>query len=448
MKVRQITTCFGGETITEQSYETSLIPDEKRQEMNVINLYPEKEYQEIEGFGGALTESAGYALAGMSAQKQKEIVNLYYGPQGIGYTIGRVHMDSCDFSVDNYCAVEKPDDPSFADFSLERDAKYVQPLLKLAAEAQGKPVSLLLSPWSPPAFMKDTGVRNGGGHLKKDQYRLYAKYISRYIREYRERGFAITRMTIQNEPLAVQTWDSCEYTPEEEKEFLRDFLYPTLQAEGLGDVGIYIWDHNKERAYERTRDIVDEETAPMIEGCAFHWYTGDHFETLQMLTEDYPDLKLIHSEGCVELVRPGVSYGNEMEQALRYAHDMIGDLNHGMNAWYDWNIVLDEKGGPNHVGNFCAAPVHCDAKADTYRLSPSFHAIAHLSKYIKPGARRIGKSSYDKDIELTAAKNPDGSIAAVIMNTSAQAKHINLRMDKKTARLTLPARSIQTVLID
>ena len=445
--VIQHITRFGGAEIEQERYETALIPDEKRQEMSVINLYPEKEYQEIEGFGGALTESSGYALAQMSEEKRKKIVGLYYGPDGIGYTIGRVHMDSCDFSVGNYCAVEKPDDPSFPDFSLERDAKYVQPLLRMAAEAAGKPVPLLLSPWSPPAFMKDTGVRNGGGHLKKDQYALYAKYIAKYITEYRKLGFDIACMTIQNEPLAVQTWDSCEFSPEEEKELLCDYLCPALQEAGLGDVGIYIWDHNKERVYERTRDIVDDKTAHMVEGCAFHWYTGDHFDTLQMVKEDYPDLKLIHSEGCVELLRKDVNYGNEREQALRYAHDMIGDLNAGMNRWYDWNIVLDEKGGPNHVGNFCAAPVHCNGADDSFTLSPTFFAIEHFTRYIKPGAKRIAKSSFSQEIEVTAAKNPDGSVAAVNMNTSENAEQVNLRMCGKTARISLPAKSIQTVVI-
>ena len=290
-KVTLHATIFGEDGIKTRDYETALIPDAKNQEMQVINLYPDKTYQKIEGFGAALTESAGYALSRMSKENQKKVVDAYYGKDGIGYTIGRVHMDSCDFSVGNYCAVENPDDPEFKDFNLERDAKYVQPLVKAVSKTLGKPVSLLLSPWSPPAFMKETGVRNG--HLKKECYQDYANYIAKYITEYEKLGMPISWMTVQNEPLAVQTWDSCEYTAAEEKEFLRDYLYPTLKEKGLEHVKLYIWDHNKERTYERTRDIVDETTKDMIAGVAYHWYSGDHFDTLSMVKEDYPDHKVI-----------------------------------------------------------------------------------------------------------------------------------------------------------
>ena len=448
--MKQITmesTILKGIEVTGKHYETGLIPDVKNFEMEVVNLYPQKTYQTIEGFGAALTESAGHALSRMSPENFDRVMQACYGPDGLGYTLGRVHMDSCDFSLGNYCAVSRPDDPDFGDFSLERDARYVQPLVKKAFAAAGKPVSLLLSPWSPPAFMKETGVRNGGGHLKPECYAAYASYIVRYLKEYEKAGIPIRFMTVQNEPLAVQTWDSCEYSSEEEKSFLRDHLYPALQANGLGHVGIYIWDHNKERVYERVRAIVDGTTESMIEGAAYHWYTGDHFETLSMVREDYPGLKLMHSEGCVELARFGENAGGDMLHAKKYAHDIIGDLNHGMNSWIDWNLVLDEQGGPNHVENYCGAPVICHTDTDTVEYKPMFHAIGHFSRFIRPGAVRIGCSSYSAEIEATAACNPDGSLALVMLHTGKERKPVQLRVEGKTARLMLPAESISTAVI-
>ena len=447
-KATMYTTRLGSEGITQEIYETSLIPDSKEQELNVVNLYPGKKYQTIQGFGAALTESAGYTLARMSSGKQKEVVEAYYGKKGIGYTLGRVHMDSCDFSVGNYCAVENPEDPAFGDFTLERDAKYVQPLVKMAADALGRPVNMLLSPWSPPAFMKETGVRNGGGHLRKECYQAYADYIVKYITEYQKIGIPISCMTVQNEPLAVQTWDSCEYTAEEEKEFLRDYLYPALQKNGLGHVALYIWDHNKERVYERTCDIVDETTKDMVAGVAFHWYSGDHFETLKMVHEDFPELKLMHSEGCVELARNEEHGRDELRHARMYAHDIIGDLNHGMNSWIDWNLVLDEQGGPNHVGNFCNAPVICDTTTDTVAYKPTFYAVSHFSKYMKPGAVRIGCSSFSPEFEVTAAQNPDGTNVLVILHTGSDRKGIFLRTEGKVTRLLVPGDSISTVVLE
>lgn len=225
-------------------------------------------------------------------------------------------------------------------------------------------------------------MRNGGGHLRKDCYQAYAAYIVKYITEYQKGGIPISCMTVQNEPLAVQTWDSCEYTAEEEKEFLRDYLYPALQQNGLGNIELYIWDHNKERVYERTCDIVDESTKGMVAGVAFHWYSGDHFETLQMVHEDFPELKLMHSEGCVELVHDREYGRDDVRHARMYAHDIIGNLNHGMNSWIDWNIILDEQGGPNHVGNFCNAPVICDTATDTVEIMFQCFMLLHISANI------------------------------------------------------------------
>ncbi len=442
-KATMYTTILGSDGVRQETYETSLVPDSKAQEMDVVNVYPRKRYQVIQGFGAALTESAGYTLARMSREKQKEIVESCYGRDGLGYTLGRIHMDSC-----NYCAVEDPGDAAFGDFTLERDAKYVQPLIKMAEEALGQPVSLLLSPWSPPAFMKETGVRNGGGHLRRECYQAYADYVVKYITAYQKQGIQISCMTVQNEPLAVQTWDSCEYTAEEEKEFLRDYLYPALKENGLAHVKLYIWDHNKERVYERACEIVDETTRDMVAGVAYHWYSGDHFATLQMVREDFPELLLMRSEGCVEYARGAEHVPDDMRHARLYAHDLIGDLNHGMNSWLDWNLVLDEQGGPNHVGNFCNAPVMCDTTTDTVEVKPMFHAIGQFSKYIRPGAVRIGCSSFSPEVEVTAAQNPDGSVAVVILYTGRGRRMIHLRTEGMITRVVVPENSISTVVLE
>ena len=426
-------------------YTSALIPDTKDAELAVVNLYPRKRCQTIEGFGAALTEAAGYVLARMSAEKRQEVLDACYGPKGLGYTLGRVSIDSCDFSLGHYCAAGA-DDTAFADLSLARDAKYVQPLIRAAEQAAGQAVPLLLSPWSPPAAYKDTGARNGGGHLRPEAYARYAGYLAAYLAAYRAAGFTVRALTVQNEPLAVQTWDSCQYTAAQEKAFLRDALWPALQAKGLGDVEIYIWDHNKERVYERACEIVDDTTAKMVAGVAFHWYSGDHFDALRLTREDFPALKLMHSEGCVELTRWGAGAGSELEQAWQYAHDMAGDFAAGMNSWIDWNLVLDPQGGPNHVGNFCGAPVHCDPAAGTVVYKPTYAAIGQFSRYVRPGAVRIGSSCYTAALEQVAFCNPDGSVAAVLLNRGP-ARQISLRMEGQTARVPLPAQSICTLTL-
>ena len=137
-----------------------------------------------------------------------------------------------------------------------------------------------------------------------------------------------------------------------------------------------------------------------------------------------------------------------MRHAKMYAHDIIGDLNHGMNSWIDWNLVLDEIGGPNHVGNYCGAPIICDTTTDTVEIKPMFHAIEHFSKYIQPGAVRIGCSSFSPDMEMTAAQNPDGSCVLVIMHNSPERKMIQLRVEGKIARFHIPGDSISTIVLE
>lgn len=287
----------------------------------------------------------------MDEKQKKQVIETYFSPEKMNYRLVRVHMDSCDFSLGTYEAMSDPEDIELKSFSFERTEKYILPMLEDAQKASGGNLKLMLTPWSPPAFMKTNGQRIYGGKLKPEYRGFWAEYICRYIKEFQDRGFQVQRISIQSETHAVQTWDSCLFTAEKEKVFLRDFLYPALQKHGYQDVEVFIWDHNKERIYERVRDTVDEQTKSMITGAAFHWYSGDHFEALDLVRESYPDLKLIMSESCLEYSRYNEENIGKVSNKL--CHEIIGDLNHGMCAFYAWNLLLDEKGGPNHVGNYC-----------------------------------------------------------------------------------------------
>ena len=251
-------------------------------------------------------------------------------------------------------------------------------------------------------FNKTTGERNHGGKLKPEYRKRWAEYICRYIEEYRNRGYHVTKLTMQNEPKAVQTWDSCIYTAEEQKEFLRDYLWSSLKAHGLDDIGIYLWDHNKERVFEWAETIIDTETTSMIRGMAFHWYSGDHFEALRMIREKYPDKQLLLSEACIEYSK--FSADDYLNNAQKYAHDMMGNLNEGMNTFLDWNLILNEKGGPNHVGNFCDAPYLFDRDSKELKESNILGYLWHFTHFLEPGAVRIGVSRYTKTGEEPSPK--------------------------------------------
>ncbi|WP_319003777.1 hypothetical protein [Cytobacillus firmus] len=208
-------------------------------------------------------------------------------------------------------------------------------------------------------------------------------------------GVPIWGITIQNEPEAKQVWDSCLYTGEEERDFIKNRLGPSLEKNGHGDVKIIIWDHNRNVIFERAQDVLsDPETAKYVWRTGVHWYVSEEFENLSRVHDAFPDKHLIFTEGCIE----GGPQPGEWHTGERYGRNIIGDLNNHLEVWIDWNLVLNEEGGPNHVGNYCDAPVIVDTKKDEVHYNSSYYYIGHFSKFIKPGARRIGSQTSNPPI--------------------------------------------------
>lgn len=413
-------------------------------EEQLINLYPHIKYQKIEGFGGAITETAAYIYSLMDPQQKRELLSQYFSPNHMGYRMVRIPIDSCDFSLSHYEADGNPEDCDFKEFSFARVEEYILPMLHDAEAVFGGKLEIMLSPWSPPAYMKTNNDRNYGGKLKSIYWKKWAEYICRYIEEYRSRGYNVTMLTLQNEPHAVQTWDSCVFTAEEEKVFLKDYIWPSLVEHNLEDVEIYIWDHNKERALEWAETIVDDQTSEMIAGIAFHWYSGDHFEALQIIRERFKSKKIMLSEACIEFSK--YSKVNNLVNAQKYAHDMIGDLNAGTNTFLDWNLVLDECGGPNHAENYCDAPFmyHRDEKKLVQRELECY--MWHLSHFICHGAVRIGFSRYTDELEVSAFLVKD-HIAIVILNRTNKTIPAYIRVKNKSARIVMQPNSIASGVI-
>lgn len=413
--MKQYTTLFQSGRKASECLELRADPDRRGQEKDLINLYPQVRYQQVEGFGGAFTDAAGYVFSLMPEALQEQFLRDCFSPEGLNYSFGRTSIDSCDFSCGMYAADDTAGDTELRHFSLERPMRYVLPLYLRAAEKAGKPIQMMMTPWSPPAWMKTNGSRTGGGQLKKEYYPLWAEYICRYLLEAEKAGMKVRFLSSQNEPRAVQTWDSCLFDGAGEREFIRGSLAPALRKHGLSHVSLLIWDHNKERAYERACEtICDGEMRGLVDGIAVHWYSGDHFEALQMIRDRFPEKRIVFSEACVEY---SIYRGdNQLRNARMYAHELIGSLNHGLNVFLDWNMLLDEQGGPNHVGNYCDAPIMYNTRTGELTRNLSWDYIAHFSRYMRPGAVRIGLSRFSSCLEAAAAQNPDGSVCVTVMN--------------------------------
>ena len=403
-----------------------------------------RRFQTVEGFGGAFTEAAAVTWRKLSPPRQDEVLRACFDPlQGHGYTLCRVHMNSCDFALGNYAHVETPGDFALDGFNIDRDRQALLPFIQAALRVAGRPIQLLVSPWSPPAWMKTNGAMNGGGRLRPDCRAAWAQCFVRFIQAYAAEGVPVWGVSVQNEPAASQRWDSCLYSAEEERDFVRDHLGPALEAAGLGQVRIVIWDHNRDGLVERASVVYgDAQAARYVWGAGFHWYVEDQFDQVQLTHDAWPDKQLLFTEGCQE----GGPHTGSWDLGERYARSMINDLNRWTVGWIDWNLLLDETGGPNHVGNYCSAPLLADTAADRLMPQSSYAYIGHFARFVRPGARRVLCAATRQVLESTAFVNPDGSVATVVMNRSELAVRFVLRVDGQRWLVDLPARAITTCL--
>jgi glucosylceramidase len=412
---------------------------------------PEKTFQTFLGIGGALTDASAETFSKIPAAKQAELLQAYYDSgKGIGYTLARTNINSCDFSSESYTYVSEGD-KELKSFKIDHDMQFRIPFIKKAIEAAGGKLTLFVSPWSPPGYMKDNNDMLHGGKLKPEYYQSWADYYAKFINAYEKAGIPVWGMTIQNEPMATQKWESCIYTADDERDFLKNFLGPTMQKDGLGDKKIIVWDHNRDLMVQRANVIFgDPEASKYAWGMGFHWYEswtgGDKmFDNVKIVHEAYPDKNLMFTEGCPESFNPAMYYYWGLGEA--YGRSMINDFNNGTVGWTDWNILLDETGGPNHVKNFCFAPVHADTKTGQLIYTNSYYYIGHISKFVRPGAKRIISSASRSQLLTTAFINEDGKIAVIVMNQSKLKITYNLCIGHSTAEVKILPHSIQTLVL-
>ncbi|WP_407527687.1 glycoside hydrolase family 30 protein [Lacibacter sp. MH-610] len=417
----------------------------------LVFVDPGKSFQTYMGVGAALTDASAEVFAKLSKEKQQEFLAAHFDKEkGLGYTIARTNINSCDFSSDMYTYVADGD-KELKSFNIEHDRKFKIPLIKAAMNAAGGKLNLFASPWSPPAWMKTNNDMLHGGKLKPEFYNSWALYYTKFIKEYEKEGIPVWGISIQNEPMATQIWESCLYTADEEKDFLKNHLGPTMEKEGLKEKKIILWDHNRDLIYQRaTTYLNDPEVAKYAWGIGFHWYEdwsgGDQmFDNVRRVHEAFPDKPLLFTEGC-----NGPYKYDQMKLwkwGERYGRSMINDFNNGMTGFTDWNILLDETGGPNHVKNFCFAPVHADTRTGELIYTNAYYYIGHFSKFIQPGAKRISAAASRSQLLTTAFQNPDGSIAVVVMNQTAKATPFFLWINGEAVQSVSQAHSINTYMI-
>jgi glucosylceramidase len=453
---------------------TKLTEFTKNDTYSTLELKPGKEFQTITGFGGSFTESSAYLLNKISKKNRAVILEAYFGETGAKYSLTRTHMNSCDFSLSQYSYAPIADDKELKHFSIEEDRDDIIPMIKDAMAVSKDGFKILSSPWTASPWMKDNNKWVGGKLLPK-YYDTWALFFSKYVSAYKKEGIDIWGFTVENEPLGNgNNWESMHFTPDEMTNFVQNHLGPKLD-ENYPDVKILGYDQNREHLKEWVdSQFKNEETSKYFDGTAIHWYasTYDYFpEELQYAHKKSPDKYLIQSEACIDAQVPvwkddawywqkeatdwGWTWAPEKDKHLhpkyapvnRYARDIIGCLNNYVDGWIDWNMVLDTQGGPNWFKNWCIAPVIVDPEKDEVYFTPLYYTLSHFSKYIRPGAKRIEFKNSDNDLMVTAAKNPDSSIAVVIFNEGKESKFFNLILNDKSIKVKINAQAIQTIVV-
>jgi glucosylceramidase len=437
-------------------------------------------FQTLEGIGGSFTESGAYVISELSATKRQAFMDAYFSPEGAHISLTRTHIASCDFSVRNYTYAPVPGDTALEHFSIEPDRTYLLPMIKQAQAVAGADFRILASPWTAPPWMKTNNTWNGG-ELKPEHYGTFARYMVKYIEAYAVEGIPIWGITPVNEPLGNDSnWESLHFSPVQMRDYLVNHLGPTFKQAGL-DTSIWIFDQNRDHEMLEWADALlgDKEAAALVDGMAVHWYQSTvdvGGENLDKVSKKYPDKRILHSEGCIDALGDDEPIGAWLEDDwywrpeatdwgkfwaaeefkkdhppyrafYRYTRDLIGGFNHNLVGWIDWNMVLNTRGGPNHARNFCGAPVLVDSGRDHFYLTPLYYSIAHFSKFIRPGAQRVGLSGHDDDFMATAFRNTDGSTAVVVFNLGEadltyEVVHGNTRIP-----IAIPGQALQTVVI-
>ena len=368
---------------------------------NTIEIL-DTEITKFTGFGSAITESSGFNYQKLSKKNRDNFIKDYFSKNGLNLNYIRISIGSNDFSLNSYSYGKRR---NLSDFSISRDKDYIIPFIKDIKNM--KDVSVIASPWSPPVMYKRLPIIRWGIKLSKRFYDKYCDYLVKFITEYQKLNINIDYITMQNEPVARQHWESCLFNISEQKEFVYNHL-----LKKLSNTKVLLWDHNKDNLYNIVNDLYIKDDK--VEGIAFHYYTGNHFNEIKKIREKYKNLFLVNSEMCCAY--SPYNEKNWITSAEYYLNDIIGDMNCGVNAYLDWNILLDENGGPTYIKNYVkSASIRKD---DNYIKSPIYYYLYHISHFIN-NRSIILENKNNTNLKVVSIKC-NKKIIVVIMNKTKE----------------------------
>ena len=399
-----------------------------------IKVRPDVPLGTWQGIGGAITEAVAYNFAKLSPAKQQKFLDAYFGKDGADYRWLRISIGSNDFCLAPYQYTKKT---NLKDFSIDHDRECILPMLKKVVAR--KDLNIVASPWSPPSCLKTTHLTRFGGTLKLWRYGRYAQYIRKWLDAYAAEGIHVNYLSPQNEPHAIQKWESCIFSYRGQRRLAYKYLTRELADY---DLQILLWDHNKKK-FEKVADrllngkyVTEYGRNKKVAGLCYHWYNGTYPEKMWAVRQKYPNIMLVSSEMCCG--HSDYVPENWTNASNPYYRELLSDINTGASAWLDWNMLLSWQGGPSYCGNFCASPVIMNEAGDDFILTPIYDALKKFSQLFPAGSEVVRCEISSNQVAAVArkvGKNYEVVVANISDDDHDQQVTIKLGDKQKTLSL-------------
>lgn len=392
--------------------------------------------QRFTGAGASVTGASAHLIQNLPQDKRDALMTSLFsaGGDGIGLSYLRQPLGSSDFNADSslYTYEDSP-----GSFSIDRDKAEIIPVLKQATSVNPA-IRFMGTPWTPPAWMKTNNALNGGS-LKPESYQAYADYLVKAIQAYGQQGITLTDLTVQNEPEFAASYPSMTMTASQQADFFK-VLDPALTAAGL-PTNLLAFDHNWDHPDYPVDVFNGTPGISRVIGAAFHCYGGDPSAQQQVVDAG----KRVFFTECsgTESDNRSTTFADTLKW---HAENLVvQNMRNGGETVVDWNLALDQNGGPHQGGcaDRCNGVVEI-ANGNVTR-NAEYYVLGHVSKFVEPGATRIGSTSQGNGgVENVAFQNPDGTRAAYVVNTASGAQQFSLTDNGRSLVYTLPAGAVAT----
>ncbi len=413
-------------------------------DLPVIAVDTKERHQTIVGFGGAITDASAWLIQTKltPAQRDKLLRELYgRGEGGLGFSFTRITIGASDFSLDHYSLDDAPGgaaDPTLAHFSLKRPQEYVFPTVRAALKINPD-LKVMASPWSAPAWMKTSGSLIQG-QLKPEAYPVYAEFFARYVQEARKVGVPTDYLSIQNEPdFEPDSYPGMRWSAKDRARFFGDNLAPAFQRHKIR-TKVLDWDHNWDQPQQPTTVLADPKARAFVAGVAWHCYAGD-VSAQEPVRAAHPDKAVFLTE-C-----SGGEWAPKFDDSFAWMVEnlIIGSTRGGSRGVLMWNLALDEKFGPHKGGcSDCRPFVTIDSRTGAVTRTQEYYAFGHASRFVRPGATRIGSPAKLGDLRTVAFQNRDGGRVLIVLNVGTAPVNFAIADGGARFKATLPARAAGT----